>query len=132
MGKRTIFDMGKNLSTNRMEIPLFESPKLDPKTQAFMDHAKDAMDAMAYAMYVATGTGYARVAWGSDPRNPRNMRAPANMGRGPVIDLKSGDYCEVVERKELPGVSDVETRGPDNQHSGISSRDNNESGENRS
>ena len=130
MGKRTIFDMGKNRYTD-WTIPPLDPPKLDPEIAVHMDRAKDAMDAMAYAMYLMTGTGYARIDWDSDPRNPRNMRAPANTAKGPVIDLRPEDYREVVERRELPGVSDVTTRGPNNQYPGASSGNNNEPGENR-
>lgn len=119
MGKRTIFDMGKNLH-NIGDIPHFTNIPTDMEFKAAMDRAKEAADYMAFVTGVF-GTGYAKVDWDSDARNPRNMRSQTFDGgtfirhpvtykedRGTVIDLKPGEYQVMDAPKELPGADEPE------------------------
>jgi hypothetical protein len=141
MGEK-IFDMGKNQHVSKIEFFRLEP---DPMMTAYMDRAKDAMDAMAYAMNVMSGTGYMRMRYmrmkrDSDPHNPGNMKSPnydektASLLRdlysgktilrqpirygdntGTVIDLKPEDYSVSDIPKELMGVVDVEDSGSNKQ-----------------
>jgi hypothetical protein len=93
MGNKTIFDMGKNLHPDRLDIPMFEPPKLSPEVIVALDYAKEGMD--------YTGVYVQHIKWAPNP-GPWFHNRPFDSGYGPVIDLKPEDYSVSTAPAELP------------------------------